>query len=61
MTFEAATADIVSVTAEDCVDLRTSAIIPIIVGCVLIVLVVIVLILYGIGRYRNQTRGYLSM
>ncbi|KAK9510578.1 hypothetical protein O3M35_005325 [Rhynocoris fuscipes] len=36
-------------------------IVPIVVGCALTVLVVVVLIAYLVSRRRTQTRGYLSM
>ncbi|EZA58242.1 Lysosome-associated membrane glycoprotein [Ooceraea biroi] len=46
--------------AKDC-SFNTPDIVPITVGCALAVLVVIVLIVYLVGRRRSQARGYLSM
>ncbi|XP_056642701.1 lysosome-associated membrane glycoprotein 2 isoform X1 [Diorhabda sublineata] len=39
----------------------TSDVVPIVVGCVLAILVVVVLVAYLYGRRRCQARGYLSM
>ncbi|KAI4465554.1 lysosome-associated membrane glycoprotein [Holotrichia oblita] len=47
--------------AKDCEGYETPDIVPIAVGCALMVLIVIVLVGYLIGRRRNQARGYLSM
>ncbi|KAK0179310.1 hypothetical protein PV327_005074 [Microctonus hyperodae] len=46
--------------AEDCA-VETQDLVPIAVGCALIILVVIVLVAYLIGRRRRQAGGYLSM
>lgn len=48
------------VSAKDC-SFNTPDIVPITVGCALAGLVVIVLIVYLVGRRRSQARGYLSM
>lgn len=48
-------------TAEDCAPHETPDVVPIAVGCALVVLIIIVLVAYLIGRRRNQARGYLSM
>ncbi|XP_023017519.2 lysosome-associated membrane glycoprotein 1 [Leptinotarsa decemlineata] len=48
-------------TAVDCDTSLTTDVVPIVVGCVLAALVVMVLIAYLIGRRRCQARGYLSM
>lgn len=48
-------------TAKDCEPYETPDIVPIAVGCALMVLIIIVLVGYLIGRRRNQARGYLSM
>ncbi|CAJ0566122.1 unnamed protein product, partial [Mesorhabditis spiculigera] len=40
---------------------KTSAVVPIIVGCFLVGLVVSVFVAYLIGRHRNRTRGYASV
>ncbi|XP_066258624.1 lysosome-associated membrane glycoprotein 2-like [Euwallacea similis] len=45
----------------DCDGANTSDAVPVVVGCVLAVLVVLVLIAYLVGRRRCQARGYLSM
>ncbi|KAK9754459.1 Lysosome-associated membrane glycoprotein (Lamp) [Popillia japonica] len=47
--------------AKDCEPYETPDIVPIAVGCALMVLIIIVLVGYLIGRRRNQARGYLSM
>lgn len=47
-------------SAEDCA-VETQDLVPIAVGCALIVLVVIVLVAYLIGRRRRQAGGYRSM
>ncbi|XP_034950832.1 lysosome-associated membrane glycoprotein 1-like [Chelonus insularis] len=47
-------------TAEDC-PYETPDYVPIAVGCGLIILVVVVLVAYLVGRRRSQARGYLSM
>jgi len=47
--------------AEDCEPFTTADIVPIAAGCALIVLIIIVVVGYLIGRRRNQARGYLSM
>lgn len=46
--------------AVDCT-VETQDIVPIVVGCALIALVVIVLAAYLVGRRRRQAEGYLSM
>lgn len=48
-------------TAIDCDAMNTPDIVPIAVGIALILLVVIVLIAYIVGRRRAQARGYVSM
>jgi len=48
-------------TGKDCEAIDTPDIVPIAVGCALAGLVVVVLIVYLIGRRRAQARGYLSM
>ncbi|XP_066143976.1 lysosome-associated membrane glycoprotein 1-like [Euwallacea fornicatus] len=45
----------------DCDGANTSDAVPVVVGCVLAVLVVLVLAAYLVGRRRCQARGYLSM
>lgn len=47
--------------AVDCEAINTPDIVPIVVGICLIALVVIVLIVYVVGRRRAQARGYVSM
>ncbi|KAL1123828.1 hypothetical protein AAG570_001599 [Ranatra chinensis] len=47
--------------AEQCETGQSPDIVPIVVGCVLAALVVLVLVGYLIGRRRSQARGYLSM
>lgn len=47
--------------AEDCAESSSTDIVPIAVGCALVVLIVIVLIAYLVGRRHSQNRGYLSM
>ncbi|CAG9768684.1 unnamed protein product [Ceutorhynchus assimilis] len=48
-------------TVWDCDGINTPDIVPIVVGCVLAVLVVLVLVAYLFGRRSCQARGYLSM
>ncbi|CAG9823483.1 unnamed protein product [Phaedon cochleariae] len=48
-------------SAIDCDGSVTNDVVPIVVGCVLAALVVMVLVAYLIGRRRCQARGYLSM
>ncbi|KAL1513411.1 hypothetical protein ABEB36_002830 [Hypothenemus hampei] len=45
----------------DCDGANTSDVVPVVVGCVLAILVVLLLVVYLFGRRRCQTRGYLSM
>lgn len=45
----------------NCDGANTSDVVPVVVGCVLAVLVVLVLVAYLVGRRRCQARGYLSM
>lgn len=47
--------------AKDCDAIDTPDIVPIAVGCALILLIVIVLIAYLVGRRSTRSRGYLSM
>lgn len=47
--------------AKDCDAIDTPDIVPIAVGCALILLIVIVLIAYLAGRRSTRSRGYLSM
>lgn len=47
--------------AKDCDAIDTPDIVPIVVGCALILLIVIVLIAYLVGRRNIRSRGYLSM
>lgn len=47
--------------AKDCDAIDTPDIVPIAVGCALILLIVIVLIAYLAGRRNTRSRGYLSM
>lgn len=47
--------------AKDCDAIDTPDIVPIAVGCALILLIVIVLIAYLAGRRSSRSRGYLSM
>lgn len=47
--------------AKDCDAIDTPDIVPIAVGCALILLIVIVLIAYLAGRRNNLNRGYVSM
>lgn len=48
-------------SAWDCDGANTPDIVPVVVGCILAVLVVLVLVAYLFGRRRCQARGYLSM
>lgn len=48
-------------SALDCEGSTTPDVVPIVVGCVLAALVIMVLIAYLVGRRRCQARGYLSM
>ncbi|XP_050301434.1 lysosome-associated membrane glycoprotein 1-like [Anthonomus grandis grandis] len=45
----------------DCEGANTSDVVPVVVGCVLAIMVVLILIAYLFGRRRCQARGYLSM
>lgn len=47
--------------AKDCDAIDTPDIVPIAVGCALILLIVVVLIAYLAGRRSTRSRGYLSM
>lgn len=47
--------------AKDCDAIDTPDIVPIAVGCALILLIVIVLIAYLAGRRNTRSRGYVSM
>lgn len=47
--------------AKDCDAIDTPDIVPIAVGCALILLIVIVLIAYLAGRRSTRSRGYVSM
>lgn len=47
--------------AIDCESPHTPDIVPIVVGCALALLVIVVLVAYLVGRMRSQSRGYHSM
>ncbi|KAF7287075.1 hypothetical protein GWI33_002457 [Rhynchophorus ferrugineus] len=47
--------------AWDCNTANTTDVVPIVVGCILAVLVILILVAYLFGRRRCQAHGYLSM